>query len=257
MARILKVLEWLGLVLLAVVVGLGALVFAAFHGLSSIEDGQQLEGVQVVKDGIVSCYLVDLGAKEVALVDACNDASAKRILGALAKRGLGPEAVKAILLTHGDMDHTAGALAFPAAQVMALAPDVALAEGRETRLLRWLRSPKPTGVHVGRALADGEVVDLAGVTFRVYAVPGHTKGSAAFLARGVLFMGDSAEATTAGTLAPAKRLTSDDPAQNRASLVKLAERLAPSAAEVRVIAPAHSGVLAKGLAPLTDFARAK
>jgi glyoxylase-like metal-dependent hydrolase (beta-lactamase superfamily II) len=89
-----------------------------------------------------------------------------------------------------------------------------------------------------------------------YAVPGHTKGSAAFLARGVLFMGDSAEVTTEGRLAPAKRLTSDDPALNRASLAKLAERLAPAAAEVRAIAPAHSGVLVKGLAPLTDLVRA-
>jgi hypothetical protein len=58
-------------------------------------------------------------------------------------------------------------------------------------------------------------------------------------------------------MAPAKRLTSDDPALNRASLARLAERLAPSAADVKAIAPAHSGVLSKGLGPLTDFARAQ
>ncbi|MBI5548993.1 MAG: MBL fold metallo-hydrolase [Deltaproteobacteria bacterium] len=251
-----RVLKWVGLALLVVVLAFAGIVFAAFHGLSPIEDGRwSLAGLQTVKDGIVSCYLVDLGEREVALVDACNDKSAQAILVGLAKRGLGPEAVKAILLTHGDSDHIAGALAFPKAQVMALAADVPLAEGRETRFLKGLLPPKDTGVRVGRALADGEVVELSGVTFRVYAVPGHTKGSAAFLARGVLFMGDSAEATTEGALAPAKRLTSDDPALNRASLAKLAQRLAPSAAEVMAIAPAHSGVLLKGLAPLTDFAR--
>ena len=162
--------------------------------------------------------------------------------------------MKAILLTHGDADHVSGALAFPKATVMALAADVALAEGRERRLFTWL-SPKDTGVRVARPLSDGEVVDLPGVAVHVFAVPGHTRGSAAFLARGVLFLGDSAETTSGGELAPAKRLTSDDPAQNRDSLAKLAQTLVPFAADIRVTAPAHSGTLTMGLAPLTDFAR--
>ncbi|HSN14907.1 MAG TPA: MBL fold metallo-hydrolase, partial [Anaeromyxobacteraceae bacterium] len=192
-----------------------------------------------------------------ALVDSCNDKPARAILSALAQRGLGPDAVKAIFLTHGDWDHVAGALAFPGAQVMILAPDVALAEGRERRFPAWVPFPRIRGVRVTRALSDGEVVDLSGVSFRVFAVPGHTKGSAAFLARGVLFMGDSSETTKAGALAPGKRLTTDDPALNRDSLAKLAARLAPLAPEVKLIAPAHSGVLAKGLAPLADFARTR
>jgi hydroxyacylglutathione hydrolase len=250
-----RVLKWVGLVVLVIVLGLAGIVCAAFSGNAPIADGQQLDGVQVVKDGFVSCYLVDLGAREVALVDACNDAAAKAIRRALAARGLGPDAVKAILLTHGDPDHLHGARAFPQATVMALAPDVPLAEGRETRMP--LFGPKDTGVRVARALADGEVVEVGGVRFRVLAVPGHSKGSAAFLARGVLFMGDSAETTSKGALAPANRLTSSRPAENRSSLVKLAETLAPSAAEVRAIAPAHSGMLVQGLAPLADFARAQ
>ncbi len=253
-----RLLKWVGLLLLLVVValaGLAGVVYASFRGLAPIQDARQLDGVEVVKDGIVACYIVDLGAREVALVDACNDRSAKALRQALSRRGLGADAVKAILLTHGDADHVSGAVAFPGAQVMALAPDVPLAEGRAVRMLRWLRSPKDTGVRVARALADGEVVDLSGVAFRVFAVPGHTAGSAAYLARGVLFMGDSSETTSAGALAPAKRLTTDDPAQNRASLARLAATLAPAPADVRYIAPAHSGLLAKGLAPLADFAR--
>jgi hydroxyacylglutathione hydrolase len=250
-----RVLKGIGVVLLLLVLGLAGVVCASFAGLAPIVDGQKLDGVQVVKDGIVACYLVDVGEREVALVDACNDRQAKAILRALAARGLGPDAVKAILLTHGDYDHVRGAVVFPRAQVMALAPDVPLAEGRETRVP--FGRPKDSGVRVGRALADGDVVELGGVTFRVYAVPGHSQGSAAFLARGVLFMGDSAEATSKGALAPAKRITTTRPAENRAALVRLAARLAEPGADVRVIAPAHSGVLAKGLAPLTEFARAQ
>ena len=63
-----RILKWVGLAVLALVLGLGGIIFAAFHGLSPIQDGQKLDGVQVVKDGIVSCYLVDTGAREVALV---------------------------------------------------------------------------------------------------------------------------------------------------------------------------------------------
>ena len=107
--------------------------------------------LRMVKDGIVSCFLVDLGEREVALIDACNDKSAKAVLAALSKRGLGPETVKAVFLTHGDADHISGALTFHEAQVMVLAADVPLAEGRETRMLKWLLSPKDTGVHVVRA----------------------------------------------------------------------------------------------------------
>jgi glyoxylase-like metal-dependent hydrolase (beta-lactamase superfamily II) len=257
MKPILRALGWLGLALLVVVLGLAAVVFLSFRGLAPIGDGQRLDGVEVVKDGIVACYVVDLTEREVALVDACIDPAAKALLAALGRRGLGPDSVRAILLTHGDRDHIRGALAFPKAQVMAFAADVPLAEGREVRMLRWLLSPKDTGIRVTRALSDGEVVDLSGVAFRAYAVPGHTRGSAAFLARGVLFLGDSAEATTEGALAPAKRLTSDDPALNRHSLAQLARRIAPVAGEVRALAPAHSGVLVRGLAPLADFARSQ
>ncbi|MGC4118419.1 MAG: MBL fold metallo-hydrolase [Myxococcales bacterium] len=258
MKRVLKILAALLGAALAVVLAFGVVVFVSFSGLAPIQDGQTLPGVQVVKDGIVACYLVDLGSdREVALVDACNDKSGAAVLAALGKRGLGADAVKAILLTHGDKDHTGGVLAFPRAAVLALAADVPLAEGRELRMLQWLFSPKDTGVRVGRALADGEAVDVQGVSFRVFAVPGHTRGSAAFLARGVLFLGDSAETAADGALAPAKRLTSDDLAQNRDSLAKLAQRLASLAGEVTAIAPAHSGVTQKGLAPLSEYAARK
>jgi hypothetical protein len=70
----------------------------------------------------------------------------------------------------------------------------------------------------------------------------------------VLFTGDSAEATKNAKLAAGHRLFTENPAQDRASLRQLAQRLAPSVAEVKAIACAHSGVLTRGLAPLTEFA---
>jgi glyoxylase-like metal-dependent hydrolase (beta-lactamase superfamily II) len=249
MKRVFKILKIVGLLIGVLALALAILLFVTFSGGLPIVDGQRLDGVEVVKDGIVSAFIVDIDLHSVALIDAGNDRQAKAILRALARRGLGAEAVKAILLTHGDGDHANGVRAFPQAAV------IALAEGREVKaLFKHLASPRPNGIKVTRPLHEGETLDEGGLLVRVFAVPGHTRGSAAFLARGVLFMGDSAEATKDGKLAAGHWLFTENPAQDRASLRQLAQRLAPSAAEVKAIACAHSGVLTRGLAPLTEFA---
>ncbi len=87
--------------------------------------------VRIVKDGYVDLGVIDLGDGKVALVDAGNDPEGKAILAELSRRKLGPEAVEAVLLTHGHPDHIAGCHLFPKASIYALAGDVALAEGRE------------------------------------------------------------------------------------------------------------------------------
>jgi glyoxylase-like metal-dependent hydrolase (beta-lactamase superfamily II) len=90
----------------------------------------------------------------------------------------------------------------------------------------------------------------------VYAVPGHTAGSAAYLVNGVLFVGDSANVASDGSLIGSPWIFSDSQAGNRASLVRLEQRLAMDAVGVTTIVPSHSGT-AEGLAPLTAFARAQ
>lgn len=91
---------------------------------------------------------------------------------------------------------------------------------------------------------------------RVFAVPGHTAGSAAYLINGVLFVGDSADVSSDGEILGARWIFSDSQEQNRASLRRLAERLAQERVNVLAIVPAHSGAV-EGLAPLTAFARAR
>ena len=70
---------------------------------------------------------------------------------------------------------------------MALEADVPLIEGRERSHgpLTRLFPANPTGIVVHRRLHDGDTVVLSGVAFRVYAVPGHTAGSAAYYVNGV------------------------------------------------------------------------
>jgi glyoxylase-like metal-dependent hydrolase (beta-lactamase superfamily II) len=252
--RGLKIAAAVLLVLIAIPAGL---IGSAFIGTAPIADHAELEGVaRIVKDGFVTAGVLDVGGGQVALVDAGNDHEGRALLAELRRRGLGPEAVIAILLTHGHGDHLAGCRLFPAAAVYALAADVALAEGREASKgpMGRLVGARPTGVTIRRPLVDGERLVVGDRTVRVFAIPGHTAGSAAYLVDGVLFLGDSAGSSPAGKILPAPWLFSDSPAQNRASLRALAERLRPEEGDVKMLVPAHSGVL-RGLGPLLAFAK--
>jgi glyoxylase-like metal-dependent hydrolase (beta-lactamase superfamily II) len=182
--------------------------------------------------------LIDAGPGKVALVDAGKDASAAPIIAALARRGLTKSAVAAILLTHGHGDHTAGCAQFPDAPVYAL------------------EAERPTigdKIKVSHPLKDGDAFDVGALHVEAFAVPGHTPGSVAYLARGVLFFGDSAGASKDGAMMRAVRLFSKDPNQNVASLKALATRLAPRAADISALAFAHTGPLT-GYAPFAAFA---
>lgn len=243
MRRFLKVVGAAVLVLVLVVVGVGV---ASFAGLPPMTDGEDVGGVaRLVKDGYVAAYVLDIGGGKMALVDAGNDPAATALLAELARRGADPTAVTDILLTHGHADHTAGAGRFPNAVVHALGAEVPLVEGRVASkgpVPRWF-PPTDTGVRVTDPLQDGARVPIGTRTAEVYAVPGHTAGSAAWLIDGVLFLGDSADATTRGAMVGAKWIFTDDPTQNHAALRTLASRLASRRGELRALAFAHTGVL--------------
>lgn len=224
--------------------------------LTAIVDGSEVNGVRIVKDGIVSVAVVPVGQRQVALIDAGNDSAGTAILADLARRQLGAGAVTAIFITHGHQDHTGALPVFPGAQVFALEEEVPVVEGRAgshgpaTRFM----PVRPTGVKVIRPLRDGETVTIGETQVRVFAVPGHTAGSAAYLVNGVLVMGDAADIAGDGKIIGSPWLFSDSQAEDRASLVRLDRRLLQEQTEVKAIACAHSGVSRKGLAPLTAFA---
>jgi len=244
------------LIVAAVVVVLaavaGAIVFFTFAGRQPIADVYACGRVRVIKDGFVSFGVVDAGPGAVALIDAGHDRAGAAVLAELTRRRLGPGAVKAVLLTHGHPDHIAAIPLFPNAEVMVLPPDAALAEGR-ARGRGWLArlAPlRPTGVKVTRELHDGETIAIGDAFVRVFAIPGHTAGSAAYLVDGVLFLGDAADANDHGRVVSPPWLFSESLAQNRASLAHLAATLAKEGEPVNVLVFAHSGVLRKGPAPL-------
>jgi len=244
------------LVLLVVVVG--GFIAAAFMGRKPTVDGFEINGMRVVEDGFVTATVVPVRAGQVALIDAGNDTEATALLAELSRRGLGPDAVTAIFLTHGHPDHMGGVLKFPKAEVIALDREAGLVAGTE-RARNPLASVMPsgdTGIKVTRPLRDGQEIMVGDVAVRAFAVPGHTDGSAAYLVNGVLFMGDSADQTSDGGLRGAPWIFSNSQPENRASLRRLAARLAQDGIKVTALAPAHSGVLTDGLAQLDAFSKA-
>lgn len=218
-----------------------------FIGVKEHVDGHPLAGgaATTVVDGYVAMFVLQGDPGQVALIDCGNDANGAAILGALKARGLGPDAVKAIFLTHGHPDHVAGCHLFPGAEVYAFEGDVKLAAG-EARAKGPLTSkfdlPKEKAAKVTKTLTDGETVSVGALQVKAYALPGHTAGSAAFLSKGVLYLGDSANGRSDDKrVRGAPWVVSDDTAQNRAELKKLTARLKAENAEPKTLAFSHSG----------------
>ena len=242
-----KLLLALAAVVLVPVLSLGLGLFLTMRGLAPMPpDGKDLVGdARAVSDGFTVSYLLPYTGG-VVLVDCGNDATGKAILAELKKRSLGPDDVKAIFLTHGHADHTAACHLFGKAEVYAFPGDVALAAGDARSrgpLPRWVGMPPEKKIMVTKTLTDGEVVTLGDREIVAFAVPGHTAGSASYFSKGLLMMGDNAQAETGGALRPAMWLFTDDADENRKSLHELAAKIKQRGDKVEVIGCAHSGPL--------------
>ncbi len=111
------------------------------------------------------------GAREAAVIDPCDAAPVE---AALARHGL---ELAALLCTHHHPDHVDGIEALVRSR-----SDVAVVAHRNDRE----RTPRVT-----RLVQHGDIVEAAGIPFRVLHVPGHTSGSVAWLAGDVAFTGDT------------------------------------------------------------------
>lgn len=132
-----------------------------------------------------NCYVIrsERGAAEAAIVDPGDDPTALRLeLARMGTRATG------ILVTHTDVDHIGGVAALAAgagAEVWAPAGEV------EDLRRGTPRGGFPVGAHEPEhTVAGGDEITVAGITFQVVDVPGHSAGHVAFFAEGELFSGD-------------------------------------------------------------------
>ena len=241
-----KVLLALGAVVLVLIIAAVAMLASIFGGMVPLPDGGKdlPGGVRLIKDGYVSMYLLPGGDGSFGLIDCGNDPKGEALLAELKRQNLEVGAVKTIFLTHGHPDHIAACHLFPTAEVYGFQADEGIANQTQKPKgpLPAIMGFKPAlATKMTKMLTDGQVVNVGSLQVKAFAVPGHTAGSASYLAGGVLVMGDNATAESGGALRPAPWLFSDDTAQNQASLRALAKRLVAENDTVLMTAYAHSG----------------
>lgn len=133
----------------------------------------------VNKEGSSSCIVIDPGEET------------EKIAAYIGKKGLKNEG---ILLTHGHFDHITGI-----SGLLSLVGGKVYAYETERELMM---DPRQNGsVMMGyelamepeRLLRDGQVLNIAGMDFKVIHTPGHTKGSCCFYSEEdkILFSGDT------------------------------------------------------------------
>ena len=268
MKRIRKRILIVASILMTILVFLGFVgMWAIKKGLSPLVDGAQLQDgkVTVIVDNTspmpVVAYLLKFNDGNLGLIDATMDPKAKAICSALRRMGRSVSDVKVIFCTHTHDDHTAGCNQFPNATIYAMKNPI---QGKNpsnlshwNRLQRALPSNDQDPAHPKnwdiRYLSDGQVLDFNGERIEAFALPGHTYDSCAYLAFGVLFMGDSAAGQYNGQIGSAPPFVSVDRNLNQRELKKLATRLQQRKREINYLAFGHQGPI-KGLAPLLAWA---
>ncbi|MEC7948786.1 MAG: MBL fold metallo-hydrolase [Myxococcota bacterium] len=206
--------------------------------ITPLEDGARYGPVTVVQDWFTSFSVIRTGTGTV-LVDA--GFREQTVTEGLAGHGIDAASIDTVLLTHAHGDHVSGRAAVPQAELWGI--------GSEAELL----GESTDGATLDRALTAGEVLAFGGTRVEVLSVPGHTRGSAAYLVDGVLLLGDACLVDGDGRVALVPEKRSEDPHQAAVSLAGLARQLEARGVRVDWLVPSHSGA-ARGLGPLLDFA---
>jgi hydroxyacylglutathione hydrolase len=170
----------------------------------------------------------------------------RSVRGVLRELRASPGDVTDVFITHSHRDHI-GAWRLVRGARFHLATAERAAFTGERRHRGWIprlaerlkRSalPRPGEVDVRTFSRDTAFV-LGADTLRAFTIPGHTAGSAAYLFRGTLFLGDAATYTRWGGFGPARRGYSDDPRAGARNLRALWTRLPVGA--VRYVCTAHA-----------------
>lgn len=132
-----------------------------------------------------NCYVVrsERGAAHAAVIDPGDDPTPLRL--ELARMGT---TTAGILVTHTDLDHIGGVA--PLAEGTGSEVWAPLGEADALRTGETRGGHRVTPHDPAHTVAGGDTVSVAGITFDVVDIPGHSAGHVGFYADGELFSGD-------------------------------------------------------------------
>ncbi len=183
-----KVLWTLGaLVLLIIVffVGYGILSRSAMKDMMPVETRQITDDVYAVKDKYVNMYLVKDDNHFIAI-----DAGIKKgvLKNEFKKLEIDPDKVRAVLLTHSDVDHAGGISLFDKAVIYIPKDEEQVINGETGRFL-WFGNKIDTENY---KLLKDKSFRIGDAKIQMIPTPGHTAGSACYIINDkYLFTGDA------------------------------------------------------------------
>lgn len=196
---------------------------------------------EILPVGLLQCNCSIFGdeqTKEALVIDPGDNID--RILAIVARHGL---TVKAIVITHGHIDHIGGAAKLKAATgapVLMNQQDQELYDHLDTQAA-WLGIETPERTAIDTAARDGDRLVVGGTDFHILHTPGHTQGSISLWipAENKLIAGDTLFRGSIGR-------TDLEGGDERQILVSIRDKLL-GLPEAAVVIPGHGAATTIGL----------
>ena len=148
--------------------------------------------------------------------------------------------LKAVLLTHGHLDHIAGIddLVPLVGEEIYIAPEDAPLLRRPPKEMQRAFGIACRGVEAFKTVADGEVVSIGDFEIKVITTPGHTRGSVCYLVQSGSAEGQNSVLISGDTLFAQSVGRTDLPGGDEATLLRSLEKLA-DLPDALLVLPGH------------------
>ena len=206
--------------------------FYQMRDMQPMETAKISNSIFVIKGKISNMYIVKTRDGFIAF-DAGDDP--EKIARGCKSLSIDPSSVQAVFLTHSDGDHVDGLPAFPMARVYLSSEEIPLLKDKAHRHFLGIGHMNKLPVSDYTTLADGNAVEIGGVTVNAIGTPGHTRGSMSFMVGDSLFVGDLC-IIVADQVRPMIKIFTEDTEMDSASIRKIA-----SLTNVKRIYTAHTG----------------
>lgn len=186
--RTARVLIGLGIVVALLALLAGGFVCkmkGEFGKMSPLPTKNIVAGIYAVNDVYVNMYFIK-GKDGYVAVDAGNDEAA--IAREMKKLGVDGEKVRAVFLTHTDIDHVAALKLFKNAKIYISDAEEQMINGKTVRMFGSRNKIAVAYV----TFRDGQVITVGDIKVQCIATPGHTPGASCFVVNEkYIFTGDT------------------------------------------------------------------